>query len=274
MSTQDLRAPSGELGRAGTRLRYWLHGPPEGPLVVCTHGLSLDHRAFDDQIAALVGAGYRVLTWDIRGHGASQPMGPEMSIAAAVDDLLALLDAVGANRVVLVGESFGGMITQDALSGHPERVAAMVVIGAPELGDRPGPVMRTLQRLRIQMIKLWPDALLRKVFATMVTKHPQVRDYVAEATRQLSKPAFVAVSAAAMDGHLREADAPTHGRPLLLVHGTAEERPVARAMLRWAQRDPAARHEVIEGGHLVHQENPSEFNAILLDFLEDHAPTG
>jgi 3-oxoadipate enol-lactonase len=274
MTTRYLHHPSQELHRAGTNLHYWLHGPQDGPVVTLTHGLSLDRHAFDAQVPTLVDAGYRVLTWDIRGHGRSQPMGPSISIAEVVDDLLAVLDDARIDRTVLVGQSFGGMVIQEVAARAPERVTALVVIGAPALGDRPGAVMRVLQRLRIQMIKLWPDGLLRRVFAAMVTEDPEVRHYVASATRQLTKPAFVAVSAAAMEGHLRAAAAPTGNAPVLLVHGQDEERPVARAMHRWSQRNRAADLRILHGGgHLINQENPELFHQVLLAFLEKEAGT-
>ena len=258
-----------ELTRAEVRLRYWLEGDPEAPLVALTHGVSLDHRTFASQVPALVAAGYRVLTWDIRGHGASQPLGPGLTIADVGEDLAALLDAVGAERAVLAGQSFGGMVIQDLLARQPERVSALVVMGAPWLGDRPGPVMRVAQRLRIPMAKLWPDAHLRKTFAHMIAQDPDVRRYVLDATFQLPKPGFIAVSQAALEGYLRKGDVPTHGVPVLLVRGEREEALVRRSMAAWAARDPAARHEVIpDAGHLVNQEGSALFNDVLVDFLQ------
>ena len=273
MTAPDHEIVAGDLLRAGSRLRYWLHEPRErpdaAPVVTLTHGVSLDHRTFDAQVGALVDGGYRTLTWDIRGHGASQPMGPEMSIALVVEDLIAVLDALEIERSVLVGQSFGGMVIQDALDRYPHRVSGLAVVGAPALGDRPGPLMRTLQRVRIPMVRLWPDRLLRATFVAMVTKDPEVRAYVADATAQLSKSAFLAVSTAAMEGYLRTERPAGHGRPLLLVQGIDEERPVARAIQRWADRDPRARHEVLEGGHLVNHESPQAFNQVLLAFCDD-----
>ncbi len=263
---------SRQLERDGSRLSYQLHGPDDGPLITLTHGVSLDRHTFDGQVPALVDAGYRVLTWDIRGHGHSQPMGTGISLTQVADDLVAILDDVPVERAIIAGQSFGGMVIQDLLDRYPERVTAMVVIGAPALGDRPGPVMRVLQRLRVHMIKAWPDRLLRWVFATMVTRDPQVRAYVTHATNQLDKGAFVAVSFAAMGGYLREERAHSHRAPVLLVHGKQEERPVLRSMHRWAARGSAIRHAVVDGGHLVNQENPAGFNDTLLTFLAEHAP--
>lgn len=273
MHTGTTPPPTHVLERDGSRLHAWLRGPAGAPLVALTHGLSLDHRSFDRQVPALLAAGYRVLTWDVRGHGLSQPMGERISLDLVAEDLLALLDDVGADEAVLVGESFGGMAIQEALRRAPERVAGLVVIGAPSLTSQPNAVLRGLQRLRIQMIKLWPDRLLRRVFTTMVSKDPEVRRYVAEATAQLSKPSFVAVSAAAMQGHLEAAPPLPPDVPLLLACGEREERPIARAMRAWADEQRRARLVVVPGaGHLVNQERPEDLNAALLDFLETHRP--
>lgn len=260
------------LERDGCRLAYRLDGPANGPLVALTHGVSLDRETFGGQVPSLADAGYRVLTWDVRGHGRSQPLGTGMSIEQVSDDLVAILDEVGRDRAVIVGQSFGGMVIQDLLDRYPDRVAAMVVVGAPALGDRPGPVMRVLQRFRVQMIKAWPDRLLRRVFAAMVTRDPQVRSYIDRATAQLDKRSFVAVSNAAMHGYLRPEAAATHDVPVLLVHGSREERPVLRAMDRWAQRDPSLQRVSVDGGHLVNQESAVAFNDVLLEFLRGHVP--
>ena len=64
----------GVLERKGCPLHYWTTGPEGLPLVVFTHGACVDHHSFDPQISAVAGD-YRVLAWDVRGHGQSQPMG-------------------------------------------------------------------------------------------------------------------------------------------------------------------------------------------------------
>ena len=61
----------------------------------------MDHRMFDSQVSAVVGAGYRALTWDPRGHGLSKPIGDGFSVEGASEDLLAILDRLGATRAFL-----------------------------------------------------------------------------------------------------------------------------------------------------------------------------
>lgn len=47
--------------RAGTTIHYWTAGEPAAPAVVCTHGVTIDHGTFAEQIPALVAAGYRAI---------------------------------------------------------------------------------------------------------------------------------------------------------------------------------------------------------------------
>jgi pimeloyl-ACP methyl ester carboxylesterase len=70
------------LERLGCPLHYWVSGPEGRPLVVFTHGLCVDHRSWQYQ-ALEVAKEYRVMNWDVRGQGLSQPMGQRFSAALA-----------------------------------------------------------------------------------------------------------------------------------------------------------------------------------------------
>ena len=102
--THQLTTTPHILERDGCTLHYWLAGPEERPLVVLTHGATMDHRMFVAQAEALT-SHYRVLYWDVRGHGLSQPLNEDFSLRQAVADLLALLDRIGYERAALVGHS-------------------------------------------------------------------------------------------------------------------------------------------------------------------------
>ncbi|NEE45963.1 alpha/beta fold hydrolase, partial [Streptomyces sp. SID8455] len=91
---------------SGARLHYWTAGGADRPAVALTHGAGADHRMFDPQIPALVGAGYRTLRWDVRYHGASASSTGRFRTGYAARDLGAVLDAADVRRpVVLLGQS-------------------------------------------------------------------------------------------------------------------------------------------------------------------------
>jgi 3-oxoadipate enol-lactonase len=98
-----------------------------GPPIVLIHAGVADLRAWDDVVRPLHHAGYRVIRHDVRGFGQSTTEDVEFSHHA---DVLAVLDAAGVERAVLVGNSKGGMIAYDTAIASPDRVAAVVGVAA------------------------------------------------------------------------------------------------------------------------------------------------
>jgi 3-oxoadipate enol-lactonase len=263
----------GTFARRGSVIHYWTVGPDSAPAVVLTHGTTLDHGTYAEQAAALSRAGYRVVVWDLRGHGASQPMGERITFENTVEDLGALLDAVGIDRAVLVGQSYGGCVIQEFYRRQSHRVAALVLVGSLELGVELRWHERLLSRTRPFVLRLWPEKHLRRVVPSFMSKRSEVQRYVAQAIRPMSKDGFVAVTEAALEGmhcpnRLERIDVPA-----ILIHGEKEMALVRRSIHEWAARDPQVRVEVVPGaGHLANQDEPAAFNEILLGFLRQHVP--
>lgn len=108
-----------------------------GPLtVVLTHGLAASGETWRGTVERLA-ARFRVLTWDLRGHGQSQaPEGP-YAIADLAADLAAVLDDAGTERAVVLGHSAGGVIALQFALDHPERTAGLALVGtASECNQR------------------------------------------------------------------------------------------------------------------------------------------
>jgi 3-oxoadipate enol-lactonase len=98
----------------------------DGPVVVFSHGLLMNHTMFAPQVAALRDA-YRVVTWDERGHGEAEHDG-SWTYWDSADDVLALLDHLGVERAVLAGMSQGGFLSLRAALRSPDRVRALVLL--------------------------------------------------------------------------------------------------------------------------------------------------
>ena len=94
------------LKRDGFDVHFWLGGKVAAPLVVFTHGATIDHHEWDATLP-LVGEHFRVLAWDVRGHGRSRPA--PFSVADTVHDLVDLLENLQVAQAILVGHSLGGI---------------------------------------------------------------------------------------------------------------------------------------------------------------------
>jgi 3-oxoadipate enol-lactonase len=111
----------------GATLHVIDEGASDRPPILLLHAGIADSRAWDALAPRLVEAGYRVVRYDRRGFGGTVTEDVEFSNRA---DLVAVLDALGIGRAALVGNSQGGQIAFDAAIEHPERVAAVVGVGA------------------------------------------------------------------------------------------------------------------------------------------------
>jgi 3-oxoadipate enol-lactonase len=99
----------------------------EGPPVMLLHGLSATRRNVVQGSRALVKRGYRLISYDARGHGASQ-QGPSYEYADLLGDLEAVLSELELERAALVGSSMGAATAMAFTLQHPERVPALVQI--------------------------------------------------------------------------------------------------------------------------------------------------
>lgn len=263
------------VARNGSQLHVWLTGPADGPLIVLGHGAAMDHRMFADQLDPLVAAGYRVLTWDIRGHGRSQPLGRRpMTVPDMTDDLVAILNDLGHTAPLCIGgQSTGGYIAQDFVRRHPERTAAVVIIGST-CTSMPIPWWEHWAlRTSPWWFRLWPWNHLKRTTARNTAECPVTQDYALRAVAQMSKQDFVDV----WRGVAQAIDPDPHYRithPLLLTHGAKDRLGnIARTAPAWAARDPRSEYAVIPGaGHNANQDNPEFFNRVLGEFLAEHYP--
>jgi pimeloyl-ACP methyl ester carboxylesterase len=137
VSTQEPPATF-EVGRDGTTLRGEEAG--EGPAVLLLHGLTATRRYVVHGSRLLERAGYRVVQYDARGHGASSPApAPDRydydELAA---DAVAVLDALGIERAALIGQSMGSATAVAVALRHPERVRVLAIV-TPAHRGHPSP---------------------------------------------------------------------------------------------------------------------------------------
>lgn len=100
------------------------------------HGLA-GHAGEWDVLARSLSSGYRVVAVDQRGHGASERHPRDVSRAAYVSDVLAVVDQLALQRPVLVGQSLGGHTAMLTAAAHPGLVRALVLVEAGPGGANP-----------------------------------------------------------------------------------------------------------------------------------------
>ncbi len=110
----------------------------EGPAFVLLHGLTATRRYVVMGSRTLERSGHRVIAYDARGHGRSQPAPDgDYGYERLADDLAAVLDAAGVERAILAGASMGAHTALRLTLAHPGRVAGLALITPAFEPDRP-----------------------------------------------------------------------------------------------------------------------------------------
>jgi pimeloyl-ACP methyl ester carboxylesterase len=133
----------------GVSLRVTEAGERGAPVVVLAHGFPELAYSWRHQIPALAEAGYHVLAPDQRGYGrSSQPKDVEAyDIVELSADIVGLLDDVGAERAVIIGHDFGGIVAWNAPLFHPDRFSGVVGVSVPPVPRSQVPTTQAFRRI-------------------------------------------------------------------------------------------------------------------------------
>ncbi len=246
------------LNRDGVGLHYEVHG--NGPAILLSHGYSATCRMWDGQIAAFADR-YKVIVWDMRGHGQSDtPDQAAFSEAATVADMKAILDACGETRAVIGGLSLGGYMTMAFHLRHPAMCRALMLFDTG-----PGFKKTEARDAWNQRARQRGDDLEAQGFAALGTSD-EVR---------MSQHRSALGLARAARGMLAQENAgvieslPSIAVPTLVLVG-ANDTPFLTAMDYIAGKIPGARKIVVpDAGHASNLHQPAAFNAAMGGFLGD-----
>src|SRR5688572_11425202 len=228
-----------EVEANGLLIHYQDEG--EGPPLVLLHGAtSVGTRDWGAQ-RPLLRQHFRLLIPDARGHGGTRwDVTRGWERAALVDDLAGFLDALGLERIRLMGLSMGGVTALRFASQHPDRVEAMVVVGAANEAEP----ARSVARYQLDLERIERED---EVFATdMARLHDPVQGE--GAWRKL-------LNALHADGLVGAGLTPIEllriRLPVLLVYGDADPWVPLEQAVRLRRQLPQARLLVVPGGHVV-----------------------
>lgn len=256
------------------KLYYEIQG--KGEVLVLIHAGFVDSGMWDGQWDAFT-QHYRVLRFDMRGFGKSDPAtGP----VSRRQDLYRLLQELGIEHAHLLGCSMGGETAIDFTLERPEMVLSLIVVsgipgGFEMRGDPPSQLLEMMQALeqgdldRVSelQIRLWVDGTFRQPDQV----DSRVRQRAAEMNRVAVKNGTWAIANVnplnplnpLAVGQLAEINVPA-----LIMVGSLDNPEVLRAADMLANEIKGAKKIIIsDSAHVPNMEKPAEFNRIVLDFL-------
>ena len=259
------------IERKGCRLHYWTNSSAsEKPLLVMTHGATMDHRMFNAQVEKLH-PDYRLLVWDVRGHGLSLPLAGQFELPDCAADLHAILQEEEVSEVILIGQSMGGYISQYFYLNYPEMVKAMAVIGSTSIAYAYPKWQIIALKASLPLFSLWPHSHFTETVARSTALRDDVQKYARKVLGDLEPRNFRAIWKA-VTLSVNEKGMPDFkiNIPFLLTHGDQDNAGVIRKQApSWAASERDVRYVVIpNASHNANQDNPDFFDDLLIDFLK------
>jgi pimeloyl-ACP methyl ester carboxylesterase len=265
-----IQYPAGVRGQV-TRVLEAGSGPP----VVFCHGLAARSDRWRHNLEPIADAGYHAVAYDHPGHGlASKDGDADYTVPGFADFLESFLDVMEFGDAALVGTSFGGATAATFTVRHPERVRALVLVGAVGLGPMPEQTRRNIQarvgnatmdgvRVKLSALLINPELVTDEFVREehMINSSPGA----AEAFRQLGDYMAEPVEAdATLDGLARIGEQV----PVLLLWGERDRTFPVSVAEQAQRRIPGSRLVVIKDtGHAPYYEKAQAFNSVLLDFM-------
>ncbi len=232
-------------------------GGKDGLPVLFLHAFAGDSSQWADQLSHLRHK-RRALAIDLRGHGKSAgPRDGDYRIEAFVKDVEAVVAKLEIPRFVLVGHSMGGAVAAKYAGAHPDRVAGLVLVGAP------GKIPPEQSKQIMGAIESNYDATMKAYWEKLVTgAQPRVRTQILERMDSVQRePALAIMRALFADDPLPSID--RYPGPKLIIYTASGDTPNDLQNVR-----PAIPHVKMEGtSHWPQLDKPGEFNGKLDAFL-------
>jgi 3-oxoadipate enol-lactonase len=258
----------------GRKIAYALLGTEGAPAVVLGHALGANSHIWGYQLPLLT-ARFRVLAYDLPGHGESDPPVGQDSFDDFAHDLVALLDRTGISRATLVGLSIGGMVAQHFASLYPDRLRALVLCstgcqtneaGKKIFEDRIAQVNKGGVETQVE------SSITRWFTPQFASDAPATIEWVKWMYQKTSPAGFINGCRAIQEldtlDRLSNITAPTLLIPGELDQGFPES--VSRTI---QSRIKNAQLKVLTGAaHIGNVELPHRFNELLFEFLAEVAP--
>lgn len=264
-----------EITINGLLVSYNDVGPSDAPVVMLIHGFPLNKSMWDAQLEALQDE-FRVIAYDIRGHGNSQSGTQDFSIELFVNDLLCLVETLGLQKVILCGFSMGGYIALNAVEYYPERFEALILsdtqcnADTKEVREKR---IKSMDRILENGVEAYADEMLPKLFApaSFVRHRPEVaavREMIVNTSSEsLCNTLFAMASRKESRSKLMEIGIPT----LILVGKEDQLTPPAASELMHGRIRSSKMAIIAQAGHLSNMENPEVFNNHFQAFVAQFA---
>ena len=257
------------MPRIDTRFR--VEGPDGKPWITFVTGIANDVWLWEGQVPALA-RDFRLLRYDLRGHGDTLATEGDYSIELLVRDLAGLLTELNIEKTHLVGLGLGGAIVQAFAIDHPQRVNTLMPCCCrakmvPEFAAMWHKLREAVAKDGVEVIV---EPTVQRWFSDdFKAANPQVLQKMANMIRGTTTLGYLGASAAFLKLDIED-KLPQIKAPTLYVSGAEDKLGGPPDLMNeLAKKIPNAHHRSIpKAAHIANVQNPSSFNSVVGDFLK------
>ena len=255
-------------------VNYIESGSTYGLPVVFIHGFPFNHEMWKPQIPVLT-HNIRAIMYDLRGHGLSDVGDGQFTIEMFVDDLIAMLDYLNLEKVILCGLSMGGYIALRAAERNPDRIKGMILCDTksePDTNEAKIKRSSTIKTIKESGVKVFTDEFVKTIFWEKTFKNnPEVVDFIKDIINKNSPIGICGTLLALASRTDTTASLSSVKIPTCIIAGEHDKiTPPSTAQSMHNAIPKSELHILQNAGHLSNLENPTEFNKILLSYLKEH----
>jgi 3-oxoadipate enol-lactonase len=246
-------------------------GLDDAPVIIFIHGFPLNKSMWNKQIEALMGI-YRVIAYDIRGHGDSEMESEPFSIELFANDLIRFMDVLKIEKASLCGLSMGGYIALKAIKQNPLRFESLVLADTNCIADQPETIVKrknAIKSIQEKGVVQYAEESVKNLFApdsftSRLAEIAAVKEMIIATTDQSLCKTLRALS-------VREETCsflPSIRIPVLVLVGEYDKiTPPFAAGLMHENIIGSSMYIIKHAGHLCSLENPDDFNERLNTFF-------
>ncbi len=250
-------------------------GPERGPIVVFVHALGGDRSMWDKQLPTIT-ASYRVLRYDLRGHGSAPDHAGPLTLKDLAADLLTLLDEHGIDRVHFCGLSLGGLIGQWLGLNAQDRLQTLTLVdSAPTMGSVESWNERIQQIENAGMSSISEATMSRWFTESFRRQQPEVVSRFKTVLETTSQAGYVACAEVVRDACVHGANLERFAAvqvPTCIATGRFDSAATPADCQAMASHIRGSRYLELPAAHISPVEAGDAFTAAFFSFLEGYNP--
>jgi len=257
------------IERNGARLHWREDGDPAGTPILFSNSLGTDLRLWDAVLPAFAD-NYRIVRYDLRGHGLSEATGPCFGMRDLIEDAAFLIESIAKGPAVYVGLSIGGMIGQGLATRYPHLVSRLVLSNSAGRMGTADMWRDRIATIEVGGLEALVEAILDRWFGPAYRPRPDVSLW-RRMLLSTSQTGYVNCCRAIAESDFQEAQARI-ACPTLCISGDEDGACPPEEVKAMAARIPHARYvDLPDVGHLPPVEAPSVFASHLTEFFREKA---